>query len=511
MVGTYEAGVKAKGWDPSLTNVDIVPNPVERRTWNWFNFSAIWMGMTHNQIAFAIVGGLILTGYSAGQALLVIGIGTLIELALLAVTGRIGSRYGITFAVWARSAFGVYGANIPALIRGAVAIGWAGVQIYLGATVVNALLGAVFSGWKGLGSTVISGLGLNFWIAMVVFWLLHFLLIRHGMNTIRRFENWAGPMVILVMVPLTIWSVVNAGGVGPVFSSPSKFNGAGDFIVSGLFVGIALFISGSWATLILNYPDLTRFAVSNRQQTIGTFIGLPIATIVFYSMATIVVSSAQVTTGRQMWLPADILVSTGNTAFIIFGAALLVVATLSVNIAANLVSPAYDIANLFPRFFTFRRAAVAAIILAFAYNPWKLMENPNTLFSVLNNIGAFLGPATGILIADYLFVHKRRLDVDELYRVNGRYRCWRGFNIPTIAVLLVTTALCLAGEVFPSVAYLYTYAWFVGLGSSFILYLVVVEAIRRLSAAPRPEFEVSGSEGQEAIEVGHTPQAALSS
>ena len=152
-------------------------------------------------------------------------------------------------------------------------------------------------------------------------------------------------------------------------------------------------------------------------------------------------------------------------------------------------------------------ATLTLIFLAFAYNPWRLMQNPNTLFTALNNIGAFLGPATGILLADYLIVRKRLIDVDDLYRTEGRYRGFHGFNIPTIAVLVVTTLLCLTGEVFPSVGWLYSYAWFVGLASSFVLYLVVVWAIRTLSSRPVVEFEAAGTTGVEAAELARAPQA----
>jgi NCS1 family nucleobase:cation symporter-1 len=280
---TETVQVPQPDWHPSLANDDLVPVPVEQRTWTWFSYAALWMGMIHNVVAFSIMGGMIAAGMSGWQALLAVLLGGLIQLGFLTITGRIGSRHGIPFAVWARSAFGVYGANIPALIRGGVAIAWGGVQIYLGATALNALLGAVFSGWTGLADNVVFGVGVDLWIAMISFWLLHYLVFRHGMETIRRFETWAGPLVIVVMIPLTIWAVTKAGGVGSVFTAESKFDGFNSFVfgAGGLLAAIALYISGSWSTMILNYPDLTRFARSNRAQTIGTLIGLPVASILF--------------------------------------------------------------------------------------------------------------------------------------------------------------------------------------------------------------------------------------
>ncbi|KAF0964732.1 cytosine permease [Rhodococcus sp. T7] len=180
--------------------------------------------------------------------------------------------------------------------------------------------------------------------------------------------------------------------------------------------GIALFISASWATMVLNLPDITRYARSNRAQMTGLFYGLPLATLVFYAMAAIVVSGTRAATGELIWNPADVLVAINNPVVSIIGAISIAVATMSVNLAANIISPAFDFTNLFPKFLTFKRAAVLSIIAGFAFMPWKLMENPDTLFSVLNNVGAVIGPATGILIADYYIVRRGRLDIPALYR-----------------------------------------------------------------------------------------------
>lgn len=197
MVSTTAAAgaVRAGGiqGDAHLSNQDLLPVPVGKRNWSWWNYSALWMGMIHNVFGFTVIGGMMATGFSAAQALIVVTVANLIQLLVMALNGRIGSRYGIPFPVWARAAYGVYGANVPALLRGAVAIGWFGVQLYLGSTAVNALLITAVGPWKSLGAIVLFGLGLNLWLSMIIFWSINFLLINHGMDTIRRFENWAGP------------------------------------------------------------------------------------------------------------------------------------------------------------------------------------------------------------------------------------------------------------------------------------------------------------------------------
>jgi len=486
--------------DERLFNKDLAPVPVSKRNWTWFNYAALWLGMIHSVFGFTVLGGLIATGLSAIQALIVVCVANLIQLVFLALNGRVGSRYGIPFPVWARSAFGVYGANVPALLRGAVALGWFGVQNYLGATAVNALLTTTVGPWKSLGDTVAFGLGLNLWFSMLIFWALNFLLIWHGMNTIRRFETWAGPAVIAVMIPLVIWALVSAHGIGPIFNSPSKYS-AGSFITTAMLPGVALFISAAWATMILNIPDLTRFARSNRDATLGTFIGLPLGTLVFYAMAAIIVSGTQVVYGKVLWNPSDILLAINIPALTIVGALLIMFATMSVNIAANLVSPAYDLTNLLPRIFTFKRAAVVGIVVSFLYAPWHLMQTPGTLFSVLGNIGAVLGPATGIIMADYFVIRRRLLDVPELYKAFGRYRSFHGFNPLSLGWLVVLSGIIFVGEFVPAVGWLYTYSWFVGEIAGFVGYLAIVYAFKAVRHSLPAELEAVGTPGVEAAEA----------
>lgn len=495
------SGSAAFHGDAALSNPDLMPTPVEQRTWTWWSYGSLWMGMVHNLFNFAWVGGLIAIGMSVWQALAIALTGSVIETILIGLNGRVGARHGIPFAVWCRSAFGVYGANIPAIIRGLVAVGWFGVQSFLGATAVNVLLAAAIGPWRDLGSTVIGGVGVNLWIAMIAYWAVNILVLRHGMETVRKFESWAGPMIFVVMLALLVWAITVAHGIGPLFQTHSKFTNFGQFMLIGFVPGVALFISGSWATMILNIPDLTRFARSNREQLLGTVIGLPIAQLVFYLMASIIVSTGISVFGKAFWNPSDLLNAINNPALSIIGALLLALATISVNIPANIVSPAYDFTNLLPRRLNFRSAGLIAIVLSFIYMPWKLMQNPATLFGVLNNIGAFLGPATGIIMMDYFVVRAQRLDVPELFRVNGRYRASGGFNLVGLLVLLGVTAVLLVGEFVPAVGWLYNYAWFLGFFGGGAVYWIVVQIVKAVRGGLPESLEPVGSLGQEYAEL----------
>lgn len=484
--------------DPRLTNADLAPVPLRERKWGAYNFTALWLGMVHNIFGFTVIGTMMATGLSAVQALTGVGVACLIQLAFLVLTGRVGSRFGIPFPVWARSAFGVFGANVPAILRGLTAIGWFGVQNYLGATVLNALFAQVIPAWGRLGHHEVFGLGGNLWICLLLFWSINFVVVRHGMDTIRRFEAWAGPAVLIVMSGLVVWALVKGHGLGPVFHSPSKYKSSWAFVMFGLAPAVALFMNAGWITMILNYPDVSRFAKSNRAQSMGTLIGLPLGTILYYGMSAIIVSGTQAAVGKTLWNPGDVLTAVHIPVVTIIGALLLGAATISVNIPANLVSPAYDLNNLWPRLFTFKRAAVVCIVLAFAYMPWIWMENSARFYDLLDNAGTFLGPATGILVADFFVIRRGRLDVPQLYRVDGRYGFQRGFNLVSLAVLAVVTALVLITKFYPPIKGAYSYSWFIGCGAGFLLYVVAVLIARRRTERLREAFVPAGSAGAEA-------------
>ena len=415
--------------DSRLTNPDLIPIPLKNRTWTWWSFAALWMGIIHNVFTFAWIGGFMsVMGMSVWQALSVVTVGNIITTIFIGLNGRVGSRHGIPFVVWSRSAFGVFGANIPAVTRGVVAIGWFSVQSYLGSTAINVLFEVTIPSWKELGSTSVLGAPANLMSAMITYWAINILVVKKGMDAVRRFESWAGPMVFIVLAFLLVWVIKGAGGLGSVLYTLSKFKSISEFILVGFIPMIALHISANWATMVLNISDITRFARSNKGQFWGTMIGMPLATLVFNSMSAVIVSCGAVMFGKTLWNPADILLEINNPILSVCGAILLAIATISVNIPANIVSPAYDLANLLPKLFNFKKGAIFSIILSFMFMPWIFMQNPPVFYGIINNVGALIGPATGIMMADFFIIRKQKLDVLEMFKVNGAYRYVKGFS-----------------------------------------------------------------------------------
>jgi NCS1 family nucleobase:cation symporter-1 len=309
------------------------------------------------------------------------------------------------------------------------------------------------------------------------------------------------------MAALLVWVVIRAGGAGSLLHQHSaRYPTTGGFLAHGFVPAVSLYVAGSWAAMVLNIPDLTRFARSNRQQFWGTMIGLPAASLVYFGMAAVIVSCVEGLYGEAMWNPTDVLAAVGHPALSILGATLLAIATISVNIPANIVSPAYDLTNLLPRWLSFRAAAYVSIVLGFAYMPWRLMKDPETLFSILHNVGAVIGPLTGIMLADYVLLRRQRLDCAQLFSTTGRYRYWAGFNPIALAVLALTLVLLFSAEASSALYWAYEHAWLVGVSVGFVGYSLAAAIALRGSGPIARGLSASG-EGSVAV-VGVAPVPA---
>ncbi|MCQ6278491.1 NCS1 family nucleobase:cation symporter-1 [Bacillus sp. EB600] len=461
-----------QNYDSRLMNEDLKPIPKGQRKWTWFSYMALWMGIVHNIFNYSVAASLIVLGMNIWQALLTIFVANIVLMVPLALNGHAGSKFGISFPIYARLSFGVFGANVPALIRAFVAIGWFGIQSYLGAMALNVLMLKVIPFWSDL-STVFFGLPINSWISLIAFWILEAVLAIHGMEVIRRFENWAGPVILVLMLGLVYWAYNILHGVGPILHQPSKFHSVGEFLP--VFFPAVITVVGSFATMALNIPDFTRFSRSSKDQVIGQILGLPITTFFFSLMSAFITSATVIAYGKAIWDPVELFKHFDNTIVLVIGAACLAAATISVNVAANLVSPIYDLINAFPKKLNYKRSAIISIVLAFLIMPWKLMQSPDSVHLLLNTAGAFLGPATGIVIADFWIIRKCQVSVDDLYKVEGIYEYKKGFNIYALITMVVGMILSFGGNFIPALKFVSGYGWLIGILVGFFGYYALMK------------------------------------
>lgn len=481
-----------------LVNADLAPVPRSHRNWTTWNFAALWISMAHCIPTYMLAGSLISAGMNGWQALLTIGLGNLIVLVPILLNAHPGTAYGVPFPVLARSAFGTTGANVPAVLRAVVACGWFGIQTFIGGEAVRTFLEALWPAYATLGGgATFAGLTLPSAITFGAFWALNIWIIYRGMEAVRVFENWAAPIVLVMAAALLAWVVNRAGGMGPMVSAPSKFHTFGEFWA--VFIPSLTGMIGFWATLSLNIPDFTRYGQGQREQMLGQTLGLPTTMVAFSAMGVVITSASQaILVGapiEKLWDPVFILSQitsanppTGLTEPLVASAAVRAVvalvallgvgvATVSVNIAANVVSPANDFANLAPRHISFQTGGLITGVLGILMMPWKLLATAGDyIFTWLIGYSALLGPIAGIMVVDYWWVRRTKLDVPDLYRPDGQYA---GTNPIAMAALVVGVAPNLPGflkvaGIAPGVpqvfADLYVYAWFTGFILSGVVY-----------------------------------------
>jgi NCS1 family nucleobase:cation symporter-1 len=441
---------------------------------------------------YTLASGLIDTGMSWSQAMLTILLGNTIVLAPMLLTAHAGTKYGIPFPVLARASFGVLGSNVPALLRALVACGWFGIQTWIGGSAIYQLALVLWPAIDALPNLVPAfiGIGTGQLLAFLLFWALNLWFIVNGIESIKWLESLAAPMLLLVGLALLYWAYQRAGGFGPILSQPSKFQTLGTFLP--VFFPALTAMVGYWATLSLNIPDFTRYARSQRDQQVGQVLGLP-TTMTLFAFIGVAVTSATVVIfpgEGHIWDPVVLLGRIGGPFAVIVAMLALSIATLTTNLAANVVSPANDFSNLAPKVISFRTGGIITAVIGVVMMPWKLLEtSQGYIFTWLVGYSALLGPIGGILVADYFVVRRRELIVEHLYTRGGRYEYVRGFNPAALVALVVGVAPNVPGflaQAFPDRfagissfwSGLYSYAWFLGFGLAALVYLALMRGRR---------------------------------
>lgn len=465
--------------DPSLWNEDLAPVPKEKRTWGTYNFASLWISMAVCIPTYMLASGLIAGGMSWKEAIGTVLLGNLIVLVPMVLNAHAGTKYGIPFPVFVRASFGVRGANIPAVLRALVACGWFGIQTWIGGQAIHSMLKILWPAAADMTGAI--------WVCFFGFWAINMWVVWKGIETIRVLEGVGAPFLLIVGLALLWFTVSKAGGFGPVLESPSKFKTTSEFL--RYFIPALTGMVGFWATVALNIPDFTRYAKSQKAQVWGQALGLP-TTMALYSFIGVAVTSAStVIFGQPIWDPVELL-GRFNQPLVAFVALIaLLIATLTTNVAANVVSPSNDFANLNPRKISFRTGGMITGVIGVLMMPWKLLSDFSAyVFGWLVGYSALLGPIAGVMIADYFIVRNARLSLPDLYKRNGIYEYDNGIHGRAVMALVLGIAVALLGLVVPALRLLYDYAWFVGFIVSAGMYLLTV----RRSEAKSGQMEIKG-------------------
>ena len=368
--------------DPRLYNADLAPTPPERRTWGTYNYIALWFSMSMEVTTYMLASSLIAGGMNWWEAVLTILLGNLIVLVPMLLNAHAGAKYGIPFPVFVRASFGTRGANIPALLRALVACGWFGIQSWIGGQSIAAMVGVL--------SPRLAGSQPVLWACFLGFWLLNMVVVWRGVESIRFLQSFSAPFLLVMSLVLLAYMTHKAGGFGPMLAAPSRFATTGAFF--HFFFPMLTAMVGYWATLSLNIPDFTRYAKSQDSQIFGQAFGLPLAMTLYSFIGIACTSASTVVFGEAIWSPITLLGRFHQPAIAFVALISILVATLNVNIGANVVSPSNDFSNLAPKYISFRTGGLITGFLGLAMMPWRLMASFGTyIFGWLVGYSGLLG------------------------------------------------------------------------------------------------------------------------
>jgi NCS1 family nucleobase:cation symporter-1 len=460
-----------------LWNSDLAPTRLSQRTWSTYHIAALWIGMSVVITTYTLASGLMQQGMIWWQAMLTILGGNVIVLVPMILNAHAGTKYGVSFPVLCRASFGVRGANVPALLRALVACGWFGIQTWIGGLALHTLLAAAIPAWTRVPGAV--------WLAFAMFWLIQVLIIFKGLDGIKYLESWSAPLLLGGGALLLFWAVRRGGGLGHVLAESVRLQTT-HVPFWQLFPAALTANVGYWATLSLNIPDFTRYAQSQRSQALGQALGLPATMTAFAFIGVAVTSATIVIFGEAIWDPVALIARIGSPPIIIFGALIVLVAQLTTNMAANVVSPANDFSSLAPRHVSYLTGGLITAFLGIAMMPWKLYADAAAyIFTWLVGYSSLMGAIGGILIADYWVLRRQQLHLADLFNPTGRYSYVNGVNRRALIALVLSILPVLPGFLRAAVTpggqvanptvldSLYTYAWFVTFALSFGLYLSI--------------------------------------
>ncbi|MCC4118489.1 NCS1 family nucleobase:cation symporter-1 [Aromatoleum toluclasticum] len=455
------------GYSDRLYNEDL--GPLKDKNWNWYNIFAFWMSDVHSVGGYVFAGSLFALGLSSWQVLVSLIVGICLVNVFCNLVARPSQQAGVPYPVACRLAFGVWGANVPAIIRGLIAVAWYGIQTFLASSALTIVLLRFFPGLESLAHSSFAGLSYLGWLGFSIMWVLQAIVFWHGMEAIKRFIDWAGPAVYIVMFLLAGWIVWKAGidnislNLGEV-----KYEGWG--VVGPMITAIALVVS-YFSGPMLNFGDFSRYGKTFDEVKRGNFWGLPVNFLAF-SIVTVVITSGTIPVfGHMITDPIETVSKIDNTLAAVLGAFTFVTATIGINIVANFVSPAFDFSNVAPKHISFRTGGFIAAVGSIFITPWNLFNSPDVIHYTLDMLAAFIGPLFGILLVDFYLVRNKKIVVDDLYsdKPGGAYWYDNGVNKRAIWALVPAV---LAGVVITlsGTKVLADFNWFIGCALGALFY-----------------------------------------
>ena len=458
-----------------LYNEDLAPLQPEQRNWGWFAIFNVWSNDIQSLFGYTLAASLFLSyGLNGWWVMAAIICSGFIVMGMVNLTGKPSVKYGIPFPVLIRASMGINGANLPAILRAIIGIFWYGVQTYFASTAVAILLTIII----GSSDTTFLGLNSTAWMAFVIVWVFQILLFWAGIEPIKHFLNWAGPLVYVVMVILmgVIWYQSGSEllpAINSIFASGSDYSGNS----IQAFTAIVGTMVAYFAAVVINFGDFSRFLRSERDMRLGNLLGLPINMVFFSFIALVITAGTLVIFGEALTKPSDIVDRVDSLPLTIVAALTFFAATVGINMVANFIPPAYDLANLFPKHINFRMGGLITAVIAFFVGAlWLSFISKIGIVGFVNAIGAVIAPFFGILVIDYYLIKRQHIDMNDLFSAQptGAYYYYKGWNIRALIAFAIGALFSIATVLIPALAKLEGYGFLLGAALGGIVYWVLM-------------------------------------
>lgn len=462
--------IKTRGY-----NEDLVPKTADKRNMGWNNYFTLWMGSVHNIPNYAAVGGFLVLGLSPLNIMVALIISSIVVAGMMTLNGKAGAKYGIPFSMHLRSTYGETGAKLPGFLRGIVtAIAWFGLQNFTASLALLILIGKIWPGFLGLGGDwSFLGISLPGLIAFTVFWAINVLIGLGGGAILNKFTAILNPLIYVVFIGMTIWAVKVGGGFGNIlaYRPEGVIQNQSTLLIYLMVINSVIAV---WAAPGSSVSDFTQSAKTMKDQVFGQSIGLITGYIIFAFSSIAILIGGSIHYGVNEWNVLNIVQKWDNLPAIILCILVLLMTTISTNATGNIVPAAYQLSALFPKQINYKKGVIIAGVISYVIMPWKLMENEQSIFAFLNMVGAVIGPVVGVMLAQYFFVHKEKINLEELYMdnsVDNSQNQYHGTNKEAYVATIIALVISISGQFIPSLSVVTDLSFFVGCGLAFVIYL----------------------------------------
>src|ERR1700712_2161742 len=475
------AGVVKWDYEPRLTNEDLAP--LKEQTWGTYNIFAFWMSDVHSVGGYVTAGSLFALGLTSWQVFVSLIVGICIVQFFCNLVAKPSQAAGVPYPVISRASFGVLGANIPAIIRGCIAVAWYGVQTFLAAGSLNIVFLKLFPGlapWADVHTHGFLGLSALGYLSFAILWVAQAAVFWRGMEAIRKFIDFCGPAVYVAMVAICIYMLVKANW--DISFTLTDKNLSTRTTITTMLGAIALVVS-YFSGPMLNFGDFSRYGKSFSAVKKGNFWGLPVNFLAFSILVVVTASATVPVFGQLLTDPVSTVQHIDTYTAVLLGGLTFVIATVGINIVANFISPAFDFSNVSPQKISWRMGGMIAAVGSVLLTPWNWYSNPDAIFWTLGMRGALIGPLFGILIADYYLIRDQKVVIDDLFTLeeSGSYYYSRGYNPAAVISVVVSGLIAITSVLIPKLGHVVTwlpdYSWFLGCGLGFVTYYFLAKAM----------------------------------